>query len=394
MNVFRVRDGDGIEIFENSYIENNGSVFINEIEGDNARGIWNRNEFINNITGQLNIDGIIPGPFETDYALFNVGTFINNGSFTTPHIVNNQATTGIYRGEGTTETNTFFSSGTLAPGNSPGTMNIVGNLVLENQGKLEIEIDGVNGMVDDYDQINVTGSIERGGQIEVIANNYDANAADRFQILNYTENISSDFDNVTLPNDFNNWVLTDLAQGEINLASCDECAFEILNWTGNANNNLITANNWDKQVGPEPCHILKIENVANPVHHFLRIPIQVKGLVVDDATLEIGALSSLFVINNTSTNSSTSIIENAKIINQGVFTIENGSIGLFIENATVFNSGSLIIREAQNAIYASNATINNNAGISIFRTAIAPQIDLLNNTQLNLNNGSMNIFQQ
>lgn len=72
--------------------------------------------------------------------------------------VNNTATLG---GTGTVGAVTVNSGGTLAPGTSPGIIN-TGNLSLTSGSSLEIELNGT--MVGtQYDQVNVTGTVNLGG---------------------------------------------------------------------------------------------------------------------------------------------------------------------------------------------------------------------------------------
>ncbi len=94
--------------------------------------------------------------------LVNNGTFTNNGTLTRnsgPTISNN----GIIEGTGTITMTSFTNgaSGTIAPGNSIGTLNINANFI--NNGTLDIEVDAASS-----DQLCISGNATINGTINLI----------------------------------------------------------------------------------------------------------------------------------------------------------------------------------------------------------------------------------
>src|SRR5262249_7725391 len=72
---------------------------------------------------------------------------------------------GILQGAGTV-TGNVTNGGTVAPGLSPGILNIAGNYVQTAGGTLSIEINGI-AVGTQYDQLNVTGTITLAGTLAV-----------------------------------------------------------------------------------------------------------------------------------------------------------------------------------------------------------------------------------
>ncbi|MDA1274964.1 MAG: calcium-binding protein [Verrucomicrobia bacterium] len=112
----------------------------------------------------------------------------------------------ILHGSGTVN-GSVFSAGMISPGNSPGVIDINGDLVLDSNstvtvpdgdpgsstGALRIEIGGLtpgpgNPTIDDgYDQINVDGDVTLGGRLDVVLlNGFEPVAGQTFDFLTYT----------------------------------------------------------------------------------------------------------------------------------------------------------------------------------------------------------------
>ena len=90
--------------------------------------------------------------------------------------------------------------GTVAPGNSPGTLSISGDYIQGAAATLQIELGGtVRG--DEYDAMIVSGDVTLDGSLDVLAiGGYAPQAGDLFDILDFEPaNLSGLFDNVSLP---------------------------------------------------------------------------------------------------------------------------------------------------------------------------------------------------
>ena len=71
------------------------------------------------------------------------------------------------------------SAGIIAPGNSPGTLDVDGDLT--STGTLEFEIAGLAS----YDEINVSGQFTAGGTIEIVLDGYDPVSGDSFSLMSF-----------------------------------------------------------------------------------------------------------------------------------------------------------------------------------------------------------------
>jgi len=88
------------------------------------------------------------------------------------------------------------NNGLLTPGNSPGTLNIIGNLRLNDTGTLLIEIAGVR--PSQFDQIIVGGDAVLGGELQLaLLNGFVPRAGQQFPFLISAGGISGSFDTVT-----------------------------------------------------------------------------------------------------------------------------------------------------------------------------------------------------
>jgi parallel beta-helix repeat protein len=90
---------------------------------------------------------------------------------------------GTLFGSGTLPTNLEQSGGILAPGSSPGCMEIDGNYNLEAAGTLQIEIDGPT-VCTQYDQLQVDGNVTLAGTLNVVLDpTYSPAIGQKFLIL-------------------------------------------------------------------------------------------------------------------------------------------------------------------------------------------------------------------
>jgi len=90
------------------------------------------------------------------------------------------------------------NAGTLSPGNSPGTLNINGNLV--NTGTLSFELNGLTAGTE-YDQLHITGAADLDGTVAIVLG-FAPELGDSFQIMSFGSLIDSgytfDFSNAVL----------------------------------------------------------------------------------------------------------------------------------------------------------------------------------------------------
>ncbi|MBV6473432.1 MAG: hypothetical protein JPMHGGIA_01714 [Saprospiraceae bacterium] len=121
------------------------------------------------------------------------GAFVNNfGTLTNNGIINNSGTfdnQNIYKGTGAFNTSLFSNpaAGTVAPGLSPGCLQFTNGWA--SVGKLEIEINGPS-PCSDYDQLQVTGNAQAGGDLHITFN-YTPACGATFQLISATSHSGS-----------------------------------------------------------------------------------------------------------------------------------------------------------------------------------------------------------
>ena len=136
-------------------VDNDIQVADNSAGGNAAEGLFFQTGGTVNVTGDIIIgesDSIVPNAYRihagtTTANLIGVGLggaasgqalleVSNSGQLTGNVLVKNN---GVLKGDGTIDGNVTINGGMLAPGNSPGTMTILGDLIL-NDGVVEIEV--------------------------------------------------------------------------------------------------------------------------------------------------------------------------------------------------------------------------------------------------------------
>jgi autotransporter-associated beta strand protein len=123
----------------------------------------------------------------------NAGSLLVNGSLATPHLWVHHG--GLLGGNGFIYGN-VFNSGIVSPGNSPGTLHIVGNYVQTRSGTLLIEINSTHS----FDRLVVNGHASLGGTLVLATGKgYKPHRGDSFKILTASEGISGRFDKVINP---------------------------------------------------------------------------------------------------------------------------------------------------------------------------------------------------
>ena len=111
---------------------------------------------------------------------------------------------GKLQGTGTVSGSVNNTGGTVAPGNSIGTLSITGNYTQTSSGFLALEFGGVPGTANSNDLLNVTGSATLDGTLSVsLLNGYIPSFGDTFTILNYgslTTSNTNVFSNIDFTN--------------------------------------------------------------------------------------------------------------------------------------------------------------------------------------------------
>lgn len=133
----------------------------------------------------------------------NQGTFINNGTLTASSLSLGSGAT--YKGSGTLTGNLFNNGGTVAPGNSPGTMNITGNYTQGSGGTLLMEIGGLTQGVtsNGYDWLNVSGTATLGGTLQISHfGGFAPVVGNTFNLVNAAGGVSGTFGTVSQPSGY------------------------------------------------------------------------------------------------------------------------------------------------------------------------------------------------
>jgi hypothetical protein len=123
-------------------------------------------------------------------ATFTVGgTLIVNSPLTVTGGSTFIQTTGLLTGSSTL-IGDVINAGTVAPGNSPGTLTINGNYTQTGTGRLEIEVGGT--AAGQYDRLIVTGTANLGGTLNTtLVNGFTPAPGDSFPVLQYTGSTGS-----------------------------------------------------------------------------------------------------------------------------------------------------------------------------------------------------------
>jgi fibronectin-binding autotransporter adhesin len=140
-------NGNGCTIDQNGFVSTFSGVFSDDIGGSGPLSIMNSRS-----GGSVIFTGA--NTFSSTTTIDNGATVAINGSFNAPVIVNQG---GTLQGTGTINNNVDVS-GTLSPGNSPGTLN-AGTVTMLSGSTMQTDIDGLgtgNG-AGNYDRLLITG---------------------------------------------------------------------------------------------------------------------------------------------------------------------------------------------------------------------------------------------
>ncbi len=156
-----------------------------------------------NATGAVNVGGTLQGsatgPINAAGQIMTVpGTLSLNGGSVTASNVN---VSGLLKGIGTVNGN-VSNSGTVAPGASPGTLNIVGNYTQASSGTLQIELGGT-AAGSGFDNLTVSGNAALAGTLVITQfGSFVATPADTFNIITTGGTVSGAFSSVVVPTVF------------------------------------------------------------------------------------------------------------------------------------------------------------------------------------------------
>ncbi|MFZ1516867.1 MAG: hypothetical protein WAT21_15770, partial [Saprospiraceae bacterium] len=206
-----VNNGIGSDAGTGGTVTNTGTITFDNILLD---GIYNNQTISNNSTGTI----VVPASGKLKIATLgilnnavgsttnNSGTMTNNGNINNSGSFNNN---GIYKGTGFFNSSIFSNpvAGNVAPGLSPGCHQFTNGW--SSMGKLEVEINGPN-VCSDFDQLQVTGDAQAGGDLYV-SFGFTPACAQTFQIVN-ANTYSGSFSNIFVsPNNltatYNNGIL-------------------------------------------------------------------------------------------------------------------------------------------------------------------------------------------
>ena len=182
----------------------------------------------------------------------NAGTLLVNGSIATSSLVNVGGTLG---GSGTTPSVNISSTGTLAPGNSPGIISTGDLAFTDSDSTYSIEINGTT-VGSQYDQTDVTGSVTLANATLATALGYVPAVGDSFVIINNdgSDAVSGVFNGLAEGSTFN------IGNVEFSItyaggSNSNDVVLTVVGvtytWTGQgADSNWSNPNNWDTNQAP------------------------------------------------------------------------------------------------------------------------------------------------
>ena len=138
------------------------------------------------------------------------GTLLVDGSITSATTVNSGATLG---GSGVIAAD-VINNGFVAPGNSPGTLSVMGNYTQNSGGRLKIELSSPTS----FDRLAVTGALALGGTLEIsLIDGFTPTADQTFDIFS-SGSLTGAFSSVILPSQEGlTWDASQLAMGVISV---------------------------------------------------------------------------------------------------------------------------------------------------------------------------------
>jgi filamentous hemagglutinin family protein len=201
--------GDIVELGGGASITNNGTF---NISGNGANGI----DFINNGTLSKTAGGATSsftgsfanaGTVNANSGLLEFDTYTQSAGLTQLNggDIDDTGAVSVFNGGTLAGVGTFttpdlnINNGTLAPGASPGTLNIVGNLNLGSTSTTLIELGGTSQGVD-YDFINVTGNVTLDGILDIsLFGGFTGVTGNIFDVIASGGTMNGSFATVNLP---------------------------------------------------------------------------------------------------------------------------------------------------------------------------------------------------
>jgi hypothetical protein len=152
-----------------------------------AAGITNAGTINISKASLLTVTGVpseTAGIFQVDGSLVSSSTFLLEG--------------GLLKGTGTITDSVLNTGGILAPGDSPGTLDIIGNYNQPTGGELSVLLAGVS--PGEFDVLSITGTATLGGALDVsFANGFFPPSGDSFTILTSTGGDTGRFGSIVAP---------------------------------------------------------------------------------------------------------------------------------------------------------------------------------------------------
>jgi autotransporter-associated beta strand protein len=175
-----------------------GKITVLDDSNSNTSGgeiIVNNQNLVKDGEGHLKVENTIL--VENNNTLVNEGLLSINGNLKTNNLI--VGPLGALGGDGNIEANVQVS-GTLAPGNSPGTLSITGGLVLDDSSNTEIEIESLA----NHDQTIATGDITLDGTLTAgIFGSGSISVGDKYDVFQSSGGtITGEFDTYNAPANF------------------------------------------------------------------------------------------------------------------------------------------------------------------------------------------------
>jgi hypothetical protein len=156
-----------------------------------------------NLTGPFNVNAgaslIATGGSITSTTTMNLAGTLRTGAGSLAATALTIASTGILTGNGSVAAASVTNNGTVAPGNSPGTLTINGNYLQGSGGTLAAEIGGTTAGAG-YDQLIVTGNATLAGTLSVTSfGGFGPAAGDTFRLVKAGGALSGTFATLAAP---------------------------------------------------------------------------------------------------------------------------------------------------------------------------------------------------